>query len=95
MVRQKATSTAREHDRQDHHDRSCTYCAGYRMEDDLMLVLTRSKGESVKIDGGISVYVLEVDRNKVRLGIDAPDDVIILRSELVGKPKKRSTLCLK
>ena len=47
-----------------------------------MLVLSRNVGTSVKIDGGIKVYVLRVQGNQVSLGFEAPDDVTILRTEL-------------
>jgi carbon storage regulator len=47
-----------------------------------MLVLSRKLGEKVVIDGGITLTILEVERGRVRLGIDAPDDVRILRGEL-------------
>ena len=50
-----------------------------------MLVLTRRPLESIKV-GDAVVTVLAVDRNKVRIGIKAPDDVLILRTEL--KPRK-------
>jgi carbon storage regulator len=36
----------------------------------------------VVIGGGISVAVLEVDGNRLRLGIEAPEDVRVLRGEL-------------
>ena len=49
-----------------------------------MLVLTRKLGETVVIDGGIKVTVVEVAGNRVRLGISAPDGVRILRGELAG-----------
>jgi carbon storage regulator len=47
-----------------------------------MLVLTGRPGEKVVIDGGIALTVLGVQGNQVRLGIDAPDQVCILRAEL-------------
>jgi carbon storage regulator CsrA len=47
-----------------------------------MLVLSRKFGESVVIDGGITVTVLKVKGNVVQLGIDAPREVSIRRSEL-------------
>ena len=49
-----------------------------------MLVLTRKKNEAVVINGRITVTVLEVRGNRVRLGIDAPKDVSIRRSGLKG-----------
>lgn len=47
-----------------------------------MLVLSRKLGEKVVIGNGITLTVVEVTGNRVRLGIDAPDDVRILRAEL-------------
>jgi carbon storage regulator len=47
-----------------------------------MLVLTRKPGEKVVIGQGIVVTVLSVDGGRIRLGIEAPDDVPILRGEL-------------
>ena len=51
-----------------------------------MLVLGRYEGQSILMpDLGIKIKVLVVDGNKVRIGIDAPDDVLILREELDRK----------
>ncbi len=51
-----------------------------------MLVLTRKAGERIVIDNNIVVEVLEVQGNRVRIGIQAPSGVTILREELiVGK----------
>ncbi len=47
-----------------------------------MLVLSRKPGERVVIGNGITVTVVEVIGNRVRIGIEAPDDVRILRAEL-------------
>jgi carbon storage regulator len=47
-----------------------------------MLVLSRKKGDSIVIDGGIKVVVVEVKGSVVRIGIEAPKDVSILRAEL-------------
>ncbi len=48
-----------------------------------MLVLTRKPGEKIVIAGGITLTVVSVIRNKVRLAFDAPDHVGILRAELL------------
>jgi carbon storage regulator len=48
-----------------------------------MLVLTRKVGERIVIDNNITVEVLEVNGNRVRIGIQAPDGVTILRKELL------------
>ncbi|QDT48762.1 carbon storage regulator [Symmachiella dynata] len=48
-----------------------------------MLVLSRKKNESIVINGCIRVTVVDTGNNTVRIGIDAPRDVEILRSELL------------
>ncbi|HYD55115.1 MAG TPA: carbon storage regulator CsrA [Gemmatimonadaceae bacterium] len=48
-----------------------------------MLILGRRPGESIVIEGGIRIVVLAVDRKSVRLGIEAPPAVTILRGEIV------------
>jgi carbon storage regulator len=50
-----------------------------------MLVLSRKAGEKVVIGDGITLTVIEVKANRVRVGIDAPGQVRILRGELVGQ----------
>jgi carbon storage regulator len=49
-----------------------------------MLILGRKVGDSIQIGDGIKVVVLACDRKGVRLGIEAPDDVTILRGEIVS-----------
>jgi carbon storage regulator len=50
-----------------------------------MLVLTRKAGERIVVDDSIVVEVLEVQGNRVRIGIQAPQGVPILREELLNK----------
>lgn len=47
-----------------------------------MLVLTRKTGEKIIVDGCITIEVLSVDGNKVRIGITAPPEVRIDREEV-------------
>lgn len=47
-----------------------------------MLVLTRREGEKIVLGGSIEITVAEIQGDKVRLGIQAPKDVEILRGEL-------------
>ncbi len=47
-----------------------------------MLVISRKKDESIEIGGGIRILVCSISGSKVRLGIEAPRDVPIRRSEL-------------
>ena len=48
-----------------------------------MLVLSRKVGESVVIGGDVVVTVLDVRGEVIRLGIEAPRDVVVHRSEVV------------
>jgi carbon storage regulator len=48
-----------------------------------MLVLRRKVGESIILDGVICVSVLAVEGERVKIGIDAPAHVTILREELL------------
>lgn len=47
-----------------------------------MLVLSRKKNESIVIDGNIVITVVEVRGDKVRLGIEAPKEIPVHRSEV-------------
>ncbi len=47
-----------------------------------MLVLSRKKNESVVINDDISIVVVEIRGDKVRLGIEAPKDVSVHRKEI-------------
>jgi carbon storage regulator len=49
-----------------------------------MLILTRKAGEKVLIGSNITLTVLEVKGQRVKVAIDAPDSTQILRSELIG-----------
>ena len=48
-----------------------------------MLVLTRKRLESIAIGDDIRITVVKLERNQVRLGIEAPDDFMVLREELL------------
>ncbi len=47
-----------------------------------MLILTRKIDQAIVIRGNILVRVLGVERDRVKLGICAPEEIIILREEL-------------
>jgi carbon storage regulator len=49
-----------------------------------MLVLSRKLNEKIVIDGNIVVTIVKIDRNTVRVGIDAPREVSVMRSEIVS-----------
>ncbi len=47
-----------------------------------MLVLSRKKNERIVINDDISIYVLEIRGDKVRLGVEAPNNVPVHRGEV-------------
>ncbi len=51
-----------------------------------MLVLSRKLNETIVIDGGIRITVVGVRGDQVRIGIEAPPEVTILREELCRRP---------
>jgi carbon storage regulator len=57
-----------------------------------MLVLSRKRGESIIIGDNIRLTVVEMDRQKVRLGIEAPKDVPIARMEILDAGKNSTTV---
>ena len=48
-----------------------------------MLVLSRKLGESVLIGDNIEIKIVSIDKGSVKIGIEAPKDVAILRQELL------------
>ena len=59
-----------------------------------VLVLTRKAGESIVIANNIRVQVVEVAPGVVRLGIEAPREVSIVRAELHGEIEGANRLAL-
>ncbi len=57
-----------------------------------MLVLSRKAGESVRVAGGLTVKVLQVRGDKVRLGFDAPRDLTIAREEVADDCESQNNL---
>jgi carbon storage regulator len=59
-----------------------------------MLVLSRKLGEKIYINDNICITVVDIDRGKIRLGIEAPRDIPIFRQELLnpqGQPAQPHT----
>ena len=54
------------------------------------LVLTRKIGEVLKIGSDVDVTVLGIKRGQVKIGINAPKEVSIMREEIVEKYKDYS-----
>jgi carbon storage regulator len=61
-----------------------------------MLVLTRKSGEAIRIGSRIRVVVLSASHGQVRLGIEAPPGVIVLREEVherIAEANRQAALC--
>jgi carbon storage regulator len=52
-----------------------------------MLILTRTPGESIRLDDDIIIKVFEVKGNQVRIGVDAPREVKVHREEIYQRIK--------
>lgn len=48
-----------------------------------MLILVRKVQQKIWIDGGITIQVLGIERDRVKIGITAPGDVKVMRQELL------------
>lgn len=57
------------------------------MRANLMLVLSRKPGEKILIGDKISITVVRIAPGIVRIGVDAPEDMAILREELTTGAK--------
>lgn len=56
-----------------------------------MLVLSRKLNEKIVIDGNIVITVVKIDRNQVRIGIEAPGHVGVFREEIIQARAKEAT----
>lgn len=64
----------------------------FRFEEiSVVLILTRRVGESVKIDNSITVSVLGIKGNQIRLGVDAPKHVSVHREEVFQRMRTQET----
>ena len=57
-----------------------------------MLVLTRRLGESIIIEGNIKVTVIDINKQQIKLGIDAPKHITINREEVAKKVNDENQL---
>ncbi|HMN22889.1 MAG: carbon storage regulator CsrA [Ignavibacteriaceae bacterium] len=60
-----------------------------------MLILTRKLNEEIKIGSGITVKIISISDNTVKIGIDAPQNIQIVRTELYDKVKESSVKAIK
>jgi len=56
-----------------------------------MLVLTRRPGEQIVIDGNIRLTVVSVKGDRVRIGIEAPPNVLVDREEIHARRQHSAT----
>jgi len=53
-----------------------------------MLVLRRMIGETILIDRNIRITILDIERTRIKIGIEAPHDVSVVREELIERKEK-------
>jgi carbon storage regulator len=53
-----------------------------------MLILTRRLTETLVIGGSVTLTVLDIKDSRVRIGVNAPRDVIVKREELFQKERR-------
>ncbi|HJO55592.1 MAG: carbon storage regulator CsrA [Candidatus Brocadiales bacterium] len=57
-----------------------------------MLILTRRLGESIIIEDNIKITVIDINKQQIKLGIDAPKHITINREEVANKVKDENQL---
>ncbi len=60
-----------------------------------MLVISRKLNEKIKIGENIEIYIISIDKNQVKIGIEAPKEVTILRGELIESIKEENKKAIK
>jgi len=55
-----------------------------------MLVLTRKVSERIQIGDDVTLTIVRIDGNKVRIGIEAPEHIKVKRDELAPKAERAS-----
>lgn len=54
-----------------------------------MLILSRKLGESIMIGDDIKITITEIHESYIKLGIDAPKDISVVRNEIIEKENKK------
>ncbi len=55
-----------------------------------MLILTRKLGESIIVDENVQISVIEINKNNIKIGINAPKELTIYREEVFLKIKEEN-----
>jgi carbon storage regulator len=58
----------------------------------VMLVLSRKLGEKIVIGDNIVVTIVKIDRNQIRIGIEAPPEVPVYREEIAPQRTRKLSL---
>ena len=58
-----------------------------------MLVLSRKLGQSFHVGPEVRVTIVKIDRNSIRIGIEAPDDVSVQREEIAFEVPQTQSAC--
>src|SRR6056297_3076162 len=80
-------------------DRKCRGCPGIverspiEQRNGRMLVLSRKKNESIVINNDITIVVVEIRGDKVRLGVEAPKEIPVHRREVYEAIKRNEKTC--
>jgi carbon storage regulator len=56
-----------------------------------VLILTRKLGESIIIDENVQVSVIEINKNNIKIGVNAPKKLTIYREEVFLKIKEENS----
>jgi carbon storage regulator len=59
-----------------------SFCVSFVNRETAMLVLSRKLGEKIVIGENIRITVVKIDRNQIRIGIEAPPEVSVFREEI-------------
>jgi carbon storage regulator len=57
-----------------------------------MLILTRKLGESIIIGENVELSVVEINKNNIKIGINAPKEITIYREEVFKKIKEENKM---
>lgn len=60
-----------------------------------MLILTRKAGEKIRIGDDITIHVVDIGKGNVRIGVEAPKDVTIMRPEVVKRIEEENQMAAK